>query len=266
MIKRRDGEKGRFYEINGKFLPSSTTILSAFPLEYGLKKFFQDHSEAEALNLLETAGNAGSKVHNAIQLILMGETISPNGITKEQLYKIGLVDDELIDYFKKPFNKKEDSSLRGFLNWVKEFDPIPLFLEKTVYDEKLGYAGTLDFVGTIKMKDPETKEVKRQLVIIDWKTGKGLYKSHELQLASYWYAMRTARPVTPYTRCFLVQLGINKCGYKHFEVTDKKKNFDNFMHVKALWDMLNPNAEPKNYVFLDKYEVDSKNLIKNNKK
>lgn len=57
-------------------------------------------------------------------------------------------------------------------------------------------------------------------------------------------------------RAFLLQLGVNKCGYKFQEIKDINKSFEYFRHYQKTWIMNNPEAKPKEpYEFLIEYKI-----------
>jgi len=235
---------GHFYQIGEEFYPSSTTILKrAYPMEVGLKMFLQNKTKEEADTLLDEAGKSGSKVHHAIDLLFQGVELKPTGFTKEDIDNCHLVEPDLIKYLKKPFNKKEDICLRGFLNWCEKFKPEVEETEKIVWNDELKYAGTLDFIGSIEWKG------KRMDVIIDWKTSKGLYPEFELQVASYWGCLKKENnPV-------LVQLGVNKCGWRMVMIERVEEKLIQFENLKKTFDYLYPDYKPYNYEFLDSYKL-----------
>ena len=270
-MKKRDSSNGRFYERKDDvFYPSSTTILSVLPMSYWFKEYLQTHTKEEADKLLRAAGFQGSKIHHTIELILKGEVISPSGITEEQLTKTQLISDEdygdveLLDYLKKPYTEKEDKMMKGFLNWFNEYKPETLESEKIVFSDRHKYAGTVDWVGYITKKkmNKKTEEIveNKEVCIIDWKTGKGLYESYDMQVASYVNAYcemhKKDRKVKKPKKAYLLQLGVNKIGYKFQEIKDIKKAFKDFLHYQKTWIMNNPDATPKEpYQFLSEYKI-----------
>lgn len=272
QIQKHDAMNGRFYEINGEFLPSSTTILNAYPLEYGLKEFFQTNTKYEAEKIRHDAELSGSKIHHAIDLILQGIKISPIGFTDSDLENTGLVlaglkaDSELIAYLRRPFTTKEDTAIKAFVGWFDVYKPIPLETEKTVFSRKHRYAGTLDFLGYIHVqktvkratkgkKVAKTVVLEKQLAIIDWKTGKGLYQEYDLQLSSYWQARREMGLKAP-IHVYILHLGTNhKVGYNFKQVEKPADRFKEFQNIHRTWKMINPNAKPEVYEFAEHYSV-----------
>ena len=66
-------------------------------------------------------------------------------------------------------------SFGGYLEWVEKVQFKALASETVVVDEEQRVAGTIDCVG----------KVGDDLVVIDWKTSKYLYKEHKIQVAKY---------------------------------------------------------------------------------
>jgi hypothetical protein len=275
MKKKIDATNGRFYPIReGVYYPSATTLLSVMPMNKWFKEYLQIHTKEEADRLLKNAGLQGSKIHHTIDLVLRGETIMPSGVTGEQLVKTALIFDEdygdetLLSYLKKPYTEIEDKMMRGFFNWYKDFEPETSESELIVWSDKYKYAGTLDWIGyitTTKNKKirgkNEYKLVKEKvLCIVDWKTGKGLYESYDLQVSSYLKAYcemhKKNKKIKKPTRAFLLQLGVNKIGYKFQEIKDINTQLKNFLHYQKTWIMNNPEAKPKDpYQFLESYKL-----------
>jgi hypothetical protein len=237
MKKHTSADGVRFYEKDGEYFPSSTTILECFPLEKGLRDFFLNNTKEQADKLLHDAALQGSKIHHAIELMLLGESINPSGFTRKQVERLGKCEDELVKYLLLPLTDKEDKMLTGFENWWEKFKPITIYSEKEIHSPR-GYAGTMDWMGTIEIKG------ERVTCIVDWKTGKGLYKSYDLQVSSYVKAIEEMEGVK-IEKAFLLQLGLNKCLYKFQEIKDIDDSFLWFLETLKVWQRLHPNAKPK---------------------
>jgi len=257
-IKRYDSEIGRFYEVEeGVFYPSSTTILEAYPIAYGMREFLQVNTKAEAEKIKNEAAIRGSKIHHTIELMLKGEKIDPSGMTENQITLLGLSDKKLVSYLKDPFTEKEDKMVKGFMTFWEDYKVELVESEMTVYSKKFGFAGTLDFIGYIHVpqKKGKTEEVKKELVLLDFKTGKGLYEEYNLQIASYWQAYNEGEKDRKKMKIGLLQLGVNKCGYK-LKLIDKPRNkFIDFLAVKKVWEIVNPVSQPNIYTFAESYSV-----------
>lgn len=66
----------------------------------------------------------------------------------------------------------------AFERWTQSVHLVPRFVEFPVWNRRAGYAGTLDVFGVMGAQGQET-------VIIDWKTGNGMYDEYDLQSAAY---------------------------------------------------------------------------------
>jgi len=188
MIKKYNVDEARFYSTPLGELPSVTTILgqvkkipgayySKLAVNY-LKENLLDklidcsmslddlrrldlpelmkYAKATAKRDYEAAGDIGTRVHAAIEQYFKLE------ISRATI--VGVEDDIL-----KPMD--------AFLEWVNKNDVKCLLSEHTVYS-KIGYAGTLDFIGTINGKK----------YLVDFKSSKGFWPEMPMQLAAYHYA------------------------------------------------------------------------------
>ena len=294
-VVRHDTEAGRFYEIEGQVYPSSTTILEASPLSYGLREFLQENTKAEAEKKKDEAAIRGSKIHHTLELILSGRVVSPSGITLDQVKFLGLVEPKLVRYLQEPFTEREDVMMRGFMQFWEDYTPkvvhseltvvykswinpktgkelsnekyLKLSLEDRAKYQNRGYAGTLDAILYIylpqtakmlaeaKKEGKKTPPRKRLKVLIDFKSGKGLYQEYDWQVGSYLKAYKQMRKERGKLHAGLLQLGINKCGYKLKLVDDPEAEFGNFLKCKEMWHLVNPNAQPTFYEFAQEYSV-----------
>lgn len=263
MIKQHNTTDGRFYEIEGKFYPSVTTILEAFPLTFGLREFFQNNTKYEAERIREETALSGSKIHHTIELMLMGREVSPYGLTDEQINILNISEPTLVRKLREAFTEKEDKALKGFKQFFEDCKPEIIENEKIIFSKKHGFAGTLDFVGRITLPATKNRKAKKMLVLLDYKTGKGIYPEYELQVAAYLMAYKEMMK-TKYIKNLLrgklnvglLHLGVNnKCGYSLKFVDSPLKSFKYFLTVKKMWQFVNPSTEPKFYDFEEVYKV-----------
>lgn len=75
----------------------------------------------------------------------------------------------------------------AFEDWAKSVALKPVLIEQTVYSKQHRYAGTMDLLG----------RVKGELMLIDFKTGKGIYPESHLQNAAYQTALLEMGYVRP---------------------------------------------------------------------
>lgn len=76
--------------------------------------------------------------------------------------------------------------MESFVDWLGDFTPEFELVEATVCSPDDGYAGTLDAIATIPALG--------QTLVIDYKTGKGVYPEFSLQLAAYRHATEVWLP------------------------------------------------------------------------
>jgi hypothetical protein len=94
-----------------------------------------------------------------------------------------------------------------------------------IVNKEHGYAGTVDLV----------LRVDGEVWLIDLKTSKSIYPSHEVQLSSYFHGTFVNDAVElKFDKQFILQLGYphNKNKYKFTEIEDK---FDLFLSCKNIW-------------------------------
>ena len=226
-VKSITSQDNRFYLVDGEYYPSVTTILTAYPKSVGFFKWLTTNGNwQEAEKAKEEAGSRGSKVHNAILQLINGKRLKLLDSNKESI-----------------FTNEEWKMILAFKNFWDDFEPITLECEKTVFSKRFKFAGTIDWMGTIKMPGKD-KKAKRVLAIMDWKTSKAIYNSNLVQVAAYAFAS-TEMEKKKAQALAVIQLGSkNKKGYAVKFVEDRETCFNVFLAVKTIWDFENPNARP----------------------
>jgi len=193
------GRTTRFYELpNGKKLPSVTAILQAVnkpALVNWAAKTEREMVVRAAADLYEDlppvkmarpayvstlenrigkakahtkelakASDIGSECHGMIEWCMR----------KELLQEVG-VEPRISD--------KATWAFMAYEDWRKKANLSPRLVEQTVWSERYGYAGTLDWAGDIDHQDA------RLTVVGDFKTGKAVYGEAHLQVAAYGHAL-----------------------------------------------------------------------------
>jgi len=171
---------GRVYElgrVKGKpKVPSVTSIVDGTLRNYGLEIWKRQHIErgleaqrgeqlsGRAIDRIMTASSdeaqasadLGTQMHSIIEGLLQGEEMA----VPEQL----------------------EPAVQGWLKWRTEFSHWELQgTEVTVFDEALGYAGTVDALWW------DARE--RRYIVVDWKTSAGMYPSALMQVSAYAHAL-----------------------------------------------------------------------------
>lgn len=214
----------RWYRIklneNGKEVvkdfKSVTTYLEAYPKGFGYEKWLQDAKDPMAIR--DEAAALGSKVHQNIETILRGNTVTYEDMESWERTL-------LWTNFYKDFTKK--NKVEYDLNDI----------EKTIYSLEYEYAGTADLIPVVNGENE----------IWDWKTGSFVGESAEMQVSAY------AKAITEMTgkkiaRARIIQINPriqNKAKYKVTVVENIDEQFEDFLHVKKVWERANKNCVPK---------------------
>lgn len=180
----RSGDWTHYFDENLGYLPAVNHVLRmGFPKGQGLMEWLKKNTPEEADHILKTAGERGSKVHAAIRDLILGVIVDIGSEYKN--------DDGIYE----PLKADEWDCLLAFGAWVEKFQPRLKICETAVKNKTHLYAGTVDFVGSIKLTAgdkiyiddklitlQESKEIK---VLLDWKTSKAVHDDYRLQVAAY---------------------------------------------------------------------------------
>lgn len=225
-VKLIDYFDEHWYKINDELiLPSVTSIIGkviakGFAFEEWLRNTGQ-----ESKKITREAAESGSKIHKAIEDLLNGNVINAMG-----------------GYF----TKDEWRKLVNFQRWYDELGIECIESETIIFDEELGYAGTIDFIGWII--NPKTRE--REKWLLDWKSGNAIHKEAHQQVAGYMNAYNKKEENEPIQKCGIVHLGalnktkkdLNNIGVSLTPV-DFDENFEAFNLTLKLYKLLLPNEQ-----------------------
>jgi hypothetical protein len=190
-----------------RYMPSTTWICSYYPKGVGYMRWFAEHGYDEAEAIKIAAGEKGSRVHKAISDILLGNTVkitdkySADGEEPKELTAI------------------EYEAIMSFVNWLHKTQPEILAVDYTLVNEEENYAGTID----MKVK------INGEIWIIDIKTSKDIYPSHELQVSAYKQADKEVEKIA------ILQVGYarNKDKFKFTEIEDQYGLFKSAQNIWA---------------------------------
>lgn len=147
----------RFYELNGNFYPSVTTILDAYPKSYAFYEWVKKMGD-DADEIRDEAGRKGSAVH---QLCEDYDNGKPCTI--------------LNDYGEPKYKQIEWAMFERYVEFRKRYGHYLVANELHYISPDLGFAGTLDRVFIIDGK----------VTLVDIKTANSLHNHYWLQLAAY---------------------------------------------------------------------------------
>jgi hypothetical protein len=210
-------------------VPSVTWICGFYPKGIAFYKWLADKGWDEAEAIKSAAGDKGSRVHLAIEMILNGEEfkIDTKVMDKTSGEMTELTLEELI-------------CVKSFCDWRDEVKPEVLATEITIFSENHGYAGTVDLIC----------KIDGVMYVVDFKTSKQVWMEHELQVSAYRAALESGEnplyeknangtekgsmidPSNMKTAILQVGYNRNKNGYKFTETVDR---FDMFLTAKKIW-------------------------------
>ena len=227
----------RYYRRNGKYYPSVTHVLNAYPKG----KYFEDWLKKVGYSaewIVKKAAEEGTLVHEMIEDWLNGKEV-------KFLYDDG--------------NPRMPSNVwQMFLRFVdfwETYNPTLIEAEVHLFSDEIQVAGTCDLVCEIEI------DGKMERWIIDFKTSNHLQTTYDLQSAIY---------AQCYEECYgkkIDRIGVlwlksksrgeDKSGKrlkgKNWEVYEsprtQEQNIEIFTHVKALFDIENPKPKPYTNTF-----------------
>ena len=215
--------RGTIDELNGKleneFVPSVSWISGFYPKGIAFYKWLADKGWNEAEALKSSAGNKGSKIHQAIEDLLKGKEVK---MDEKFLNKETLQEEEL--------TVDEYEAIMSFVDWYNETNPEIVGTEQVVFNDEYGYAGTVDLICRIG----------DQLYIIDFKTGQSIWPEYELQISAYKHAVNLSEDI----KLAILQVGYRK-NKKLFKFTEIEDKFDLFLSAKNIWQNECANIKPK---------------------
>jgi hypothetical protein len=247
VATRRDGPGGRFYEVEGRRLPSVTTILQAVAkpalIPWAANQERTAVSEAAADLYAAWAAQADRQrvpLPRSAYLATLHANLGQVRAHQKTLAKAGDIGSEthkLIEWTMRtamgaaagPKPAVCDEALWGFMafeDWAKAVSFKPVLIERTVYSLTHGYAGTMDVLA----------RVDGQLTLVDFKTGKGIYPEAHLQSAAYSVALTEMGYQAP-TAALIVRVPkvTSDPTFEVQTVPPVADLFPVFQAVKALW-------------------------------
>lgn len=172
--------------------PSVTTILGVLR-KIGLEMWFKFTPLAQINKETEEGKTIGTQIHEAIQ----------QHIDKEKVE------------VKTAFAEQVSNALNGFMKFKKDHPEIKLRkAEMALTSEKYCYNGTLDCIG----------KIGKDLVLLDWKTGKAkskevpdIYDEYRYQVSAYVKAFNETQE-GQVVRAFILSLAKDKIAYNFEEI------------------------------------------------
>ena len=193
--------------INGKKM-SRTAYVATLTERIGKQKAHQKE--------LAKAADIGSQVHALIEWNLrreLGQIVGPEPTVQD----------------------KAAWAFMSYEDWRKATKLVPVAIEQVVWSTQHRYAGTMDLFADVLIEPYGSCHV-----VLDWKTGKGIYPEALLQNAAYVQALIEMGHATTLVHGAVVRLPKVETD-PEFEVRiitpeEQVELFNVFVNVKALWD------------------------------
>lgn len=207
IVIGRDENKQPIYD----YVPAVSWVSSHYPKGREFYRWLAGKGWDEAEEIKATAGDKGSKVHQAINALVKGGTVL------------------ISDCFENPrtnqpeeLSPKEYFAVMTFYEWFEKTRPEVLAAEYTVVNERLRYAGTVDLLCRIG----------QSFWMIDFKTSRHIWPSMELQLSAYKHA-DTAIPKS--TKLAILQVGYEANKKQKYKFTRIPDQIQLFMAARRIW-------------------------------
>ena len=190
-VQKSAWDRARFYRIEGRDLPSVTTVLDIVA-KPGLAPWYaqQERRWFEAA-MLEVLAKPGARDP---EFVLAAVVEAVSGLKaadreRQRAVTIGSAAHAGIEWHLRTALGEDAGvspvlpeaaawAVESWKDWAKTVGLEPLAIERTVYCLGCGYAGTLDLYA----------RVKGVLTVIDWKTGRAIYPEALLQNVAYRHA------------------------------------------------------------------------------
>jgi hypothetical protein len=165
----------RYYTIDGKKVPSVTSILSVLnkpQLVSWAERLTRDYIKQELLAFRHTDSLKDLDLDN-----MLAKSSAEHDRVRNAAADQGIaVHTSIASYIGEKSNvAHNDPIIVAFRKWqgAAQFEPIAS--ERLVFSREHGYAGTADLIGA----------TRGRLALFDIKTGRGVYPEYQLQLAAY---------------------------------------------------------------------------------
>jgi hypothetical protein len=231
-----------YYDDDGKFFPSVTSILSVYPKGPEYYQWLKKVGE-ESDSIMNAAGERGSTVHNLSERYDEGEEVS-------------LLNDN--GGFK--YRMDEWAMFEKYTVFINKCHPKILLSEETFVSPELGFAGTIDRIVTIGATN----------YLLDIKTSSSIWESYWLQLAAYRklyeFCTRGGNGIPIHGVCVLWLNSKTRTEGKNgaiqgegwqLSIRDEKqavKDWELFCHCHVLWSAQNQEIKPKNLTYKLSYK------------
>lgn len=205
-----------------KFYRNATWIAGCYPKGVHFYKWLASKGWDESQVIMEDAGERGTMIHAAIEMLLKGETVNIdtkifNTVTEKE----------------RELTVDEYAATMSFQDWFNEIKPEVLEIEQVYFNEEHNYAGTLDLIC----------KIDEVLYIVDFKSGQNIFPNHEIQLNLYAMAYAEKHKALPELALLRVGYQKNKRLFKFDDISNNQ--FKLCEASMEIWDKEYSKVEPK---------------------
>jgi len=224
-VKRVDTPKSHYYTINGKRAVGVTTALNALP-----KNLTRWAARTVAQHVVDHADTVASMLANGGAQPTVDYLSKLPDQTRDDAGERGTDVHDIVFHLAegKPVDVPNDiaSYVRGALSYLDDWQPTTVLAETVVASYTHHYCGTLDSIQDV----PGLGRV-----LVDWKTSRGIYGNHALQLPAYRYAEvyldadGEEHEMVPVENTFI--LHIKPDDYDLIPITAGPEQFEDFVRI-----------------------------------
>lgn len=244
-MSRRDTSRGRFYDIAGVAYPSVTSILKYVGEKEALIAW---SAKVERDLVIETSAKMFAEMEFGHKDPLRWTVCLQARLGEEKAHKkllreaadIGSKAHELLEWQMRMelcqkvgpspiLGPQSQFAYAALQKWRESHKVKPVLVEFTVHSTQYGYAGTADLLA----------EVDGVLTLLDYKTGKKIYRESLMQNAAYRHALREMG-LGAAEQGLIVRLPKTEDdpGLEVVNAGDEQANFEAFLHAKSIADYL----------------------------
>lgn len=236
VVDRKGDWKHYYHKPSDRHLRAVNYILTEGYAKPGLLEWAKKATAEEIERRMKTAGDKGSHVHRFIEKIFEGEII-----TRESK----VWDDDRKEEVK--ITTEEHDNLLAFESFLIKHEPILMDYEIPSYNLKVGYAGTIDFIGKLTkacdVKICPCNAVIGKTGLIDWKNSSGIRDENGAQVAAY-TAGQNLKPKIQYTAILRLGTAHKTTGGYEFEIYDRKETTQHFKEFLSAITQHNAHYKP----------------------
>lgn len=210
-VIRGGGRPNRYKLASGKVVPSVTTITKRFQDSAGLIRWaWNEGREGRSLEeKRDHAAEVGAWVHDMIEAGICGEGWAPPGWSTEA------------------DRRAAETAYTGFVRWFAASGIDVTHTEMPLVSEAHAFGGTLDAIG----------RGEDGLVLLDWKSGAGVYVEHLIQVSAYVMLWEELHPADRFETIHLLRVGKEYGDFHHHSWPRRvvAEGWDSFLMMRRLY-------------------------------